>query len=154
MRGQPRWCSAGSATLWYALSSLAFLLATWRRRNYINLKRDSICRKTHALVTQRGQVNLLNFFSEQHKPQHLKIYLKETKIFLEGGVCVLKLKVIYSSDILWVWLRSGIHGIFIFCWMPLKTGSRAVFGYHTATLLCAFRSLRKINFTKTGRVSW
>lgn len=87
MRGQPRWCSAGSATLWYALSSLAFLLATWRRRNYINLKRDSICRKTHALVTQRGQVNLLNFFSEQHKPQHLKIYLKETKIFL-GGVCV------------------------------------------------------------------
>lgn len=32
-------------------------------------------------------LNLLSFFSEQCKPQHLEIYLKETKIFLWGSMC-------------------------------------------------------------------
>ena len=34
-----------------------------------------------------ARLNLLSFFSEQRKPQHFKIYLKETKILL-WGVCV------------------------------------------------------------------
>lgn len=90
MRGQPRWCSAGSATLWYALSSLAFLLATWIRQNNINLKRDSICRKTHALVTQRGHVKSLELFLRAVQTTTLRNLFKEAKIFLWGGMCLKK----------------------------------------------------------------
>lgn len=97
-------------------------------------------------------LNLLIFFSEQCKPQHLEIYLKEAKIFLLGER-VLKIEVIYPSEILWVRMRSGIHSIFFFQLNATENRTESCIWIPHSSLTVLFQVIEK-NKASQRQVEW